>query len=188
MKLKIGSLVAVAIVLGSMLFVMGTYVNYQAKTSAMQEHGVWSAETAGSVQLMLGQSSATIINLTGAYTRNPVLPSYQSYLSDIFSSGGSPFGEQPYNETVLFKVRVLVTAEDANHTKSKLFDETNQVRLAWSGGMIGIDGTVMSWDLHLGPYISHDIASPLKITSIIYIDGTQKAVKDTFVTIPRMVG
>ena len=186
MKLKIGSLVAVAIVLGSMLFVMGTYVNYQSKTSAMEKYGVWSVESAGSVQLVYGQSSAIIQNLTGAYIRDPVLPSYQSYLSDIFSGEGNPFGTQPYNETVLFKVRVLVIAEDANHTKSKLFDETNSVRLAWSGGMIGIDGTVMSYDLHLGPYISHDIASPLKVSSIIYIDGAQKAVKDTFVTIPRV--
>ena len=185
-KLRIGSLIVVGIVLGSMLFVMGTYVNYTNKSSAMQKYGTWSAETAGSVQLILGQSTATVINLTAKYTQHPDIPTYQSYLGGLFSSKGDPFGQQPYNETVLFKVRVTVIAQDANKTIWKLFDETNSVRLAWSGGQLGIGGTVMSYDLHLGPYISHSIASPLKIESIIYIDGSQKAIKDVFLTVPRV--
>ncbi len=182
------NIIGLAVVLGSLLFVMGSYVNYSSEVAQMQKYGTWSVETAGSVQVVIGSGVATIYNLTSSYVRDPSVPTYGEYMTNMFSSKPSPFGTQPYNETVLFKVRVIVTAQDANKTYWTLFDQTNAVRLFWNGGQIGIDGTVMTWDIHLGPYIDRSIASPVKLESRVLIDGTQKAIFDSYMTLPRMTG
>ncbi len=187
-RLGILNIVGLAVVLGAFLFVTGTYVNYTNLTDSMQKYGAWSVETAGSVQVVIGSGVATIYNLTGSYTSHPTPPTYGQYLTDMLSSKPSPFGTQPYNETVLFKVRVIVTAQDANRTFWTLFDQTNAVRLFWNGGQIGIDGTVMTWDIHLGPYIDRSIASPVKLESRVLIDGSQKAIFDSYMTLPHIAG
>lgn len=184
MKSKVGGIIGVVAVLVVLLFIMATWVGYSDKVTNLEKYGSWRVETSGKVQLVLGKVYGSIQNLTAHYDKSGNISGYREYLSHIFSGKEGVFEPQPWNETVLCKVRVTVKATDKDGLKLTLFDESQSVRLAWNGGTITKDGTIMSYDFEVGPFLAKGLKTPLKIEEKVFVDGVVKAVKATYLTLP----
>ena len=79
----------------------------------------------------------------------------------------------------------MVTVKGDNGYDAVLLDKTTNVPYTWAGGSIGQNGLIGSYDYSLGPYVAYYEFSPLKITTKVLIDGSQKAIQTFYLSIPE---
>ena len=181
--MKLGRMIGLGAVAVVLLFLTATYVQYSDQTSLMKSRGVWTLEVKGGVYLTGGSIYATIDEFRAQYDDSPVVPTFGQFLGDKFGSGKKQ-SAVPANDTFV-KLRVVVTVKGEDGYEKALLDKETNVPYVWAGGSYGQNGLIGSFDYSLGPYVAYYEFSPLKITTKVLIDNSQKATQSFYLTIPE---
>ena len=181
MKLKrAAGLVIVGVVL---LFITATYVQYSDYSGLLRTRGSWSVDVAGAVYLTGGALSASISEFRAQYDSSPDIPTFGQFLTDKFGTGEKQQAV-PANDTFV-ELRVIVTVKGEGGFEEALLDQTINIPYSWAGGTYD-NGQIGSFDYSLGPYVAYYEFSPLKITSKVSIDDSQKVVQTFYLSIPSL--
>jgi hypothetical protein len=181
--MKPGRMIGLAIVAVILLFLTATYVQYSDYTGLLKDRGCWTVEVSGGVYLTGGSIYATIDQFRAQYDASPEIPTFGQFLGDKFGSGEKQQAV-PENDTFI-KLRVVVSVKGESGYEKILLDKTTNVPYTWAGGSIGQNGLIGSYDYSLGPYVAYYEFSPLKITTKVLIDNSQKATQTFYLTIPE---
>jgi len=181
--MKLGRIIGLVLVIGTLLFLTATYVQYSNYAELLKDRGCWAVDVSGGVYLTGGSIYATIDQFRAQYDSSPEIPTFGQFLTDKFGSGEKQQAV-PENDTFV-KLRVVVTVKGDNGYEDVLLDKTTNVPYTWAGGEIGANGLIGSFDHSLGPYIAYYDFSPLKITTKVLIDGSQKAIQSFYLSIPE---
>lgn len=180
--MKLGRMIGLGAVAVVLLFITATYVQYSDQTNLMKSRGVWTVELSGGVYLTGGSLYAAIDNFRAQYDDSPEIPTFGQFLGDKFG-GGAKQQSVPANDTFV-KLRVTVTVKGEDGYEKTLLDKTTNVPYVWAGGTFD-NGLIGSFSYSLGPYVAYYEFSPLKITTKILIDNSQKAMQTFYLTIPE---
>jgi hypothetical protein len=181
--MKLGRIIGLVLVIGTLLFLTATYVQYSNYAELLKDRGCWAVDVSGGVYLTGGSIYATIDQFRAQYDSSPEIPTFGQFLTDKFGSGEKQQAI-PENDTFV-KLRVVVTVKGDNGYDAVLLDKTTNVPYTWAGGSIGQNGLIGSYDYSLGPYVAYYEFSPLKITTKVLVDGSQKAIQTFYLSIPE---
>jgi len=181
--MKLGRIIGLVLVIGTLLFLTATYVQYSNYAELLKDRGCWAVDVSGGVYLTGGSIYATIDQFRAQYDSSPEIPTFGQFLTDKFGSGEKQQAV-PENDTFV-KLRVVVTVKGENGYDAVLLDKTTNVPYTWAGGSIGQNGLIGSFDYSLGPYVAYYEFSPLKITTKVLVDNSQKAIQSFYLSIPE---
>ena len=181
--MKLGRIIGLTIVAVTLLFLTATYVQYSNYAELLKDRGCWTVDVSGGVYLTGGSIYATIDQFRAQYDSSPDIPTFGQFLTDKFGSGETQQAV-PENDTFV-KLRVVVTVKGENGYDDVLLDKATNVPYTWAGGSIGQNGLIGAFDYSLGPYVAYYEFSPLKITTKVLIDGSQKAIQTFYLSIPE---
>ena len=181
--MKLGRMIGLSIVAVILLFLTATYVQYSDYTSLLRDRGCWTVDVSGGVYLTGGSIYATIDQFRAQYDSSPEIPTFGQFLTDKFGSGETQQAV-PENDTFV-KLRVVVTVKGENGYDDVLLDKATNVPYTWAGGSIGQNGLIGAFDYSLGPYVAYYEFSPLKITTKVLVDNSQKAIQSFYLSIPE---